>query len=387
MRPKLQVLIMQKLPFLFFLFCILLSYNSFGQKYYYKTDSTHVEGIFLLMDNPSVNAKICQQLLGQDTLAFGPEEVKEYGFFNGQTFYSREIDINGTTELVFLERIVEGNVGLYYYPGQRGKRLFVELEGELTELTNTNGERDYRALLMGISQSCEYLRDQPRKIPFTMSAITKFIKLLNECKPRYLPRPSFGFTGGYINARLLRPEGVRNRFLVNTNFVPANSWIAGVYADIPIFREYVSLRPEIHYSTSQFYSLEVNENFIYDLFLDLSTVHLPLLIRYTAPSYRLRPFVQAGGQIGIQYFNESRFYTTTLIDSPIYGDLLNVAFQPGEEFMGNLKYSLSFGTGVHYAISPMKTLFLEIRFNRYTFPILDRNLVEQDLFFMTGISF
>src|SRR6266542_643848 len=111
------------------LYLILFLIQSFivnGQRGYYVKDSLISVGVMLIDGGAIQNAQQCQIEEKKKTLIYSPDEIKEYGFNGGSVYISRIIKIDNKERKVFLERLNEGSINLYYYKDRKGKKFFLE---------------------------------------------------------------------------------------------------------------------------------------------------------------------------------------------------------------------------------------------------------------------
>src|ERR1035437_2315452 len=123
---------MMKVLFLFLL-TIISPVLLRAQMDYYIKDSTMKAGIDLINNTDSKNAQFCQIQEGEKSLTYTPYQISEYGFANGRVYKSFPITIKDSTTRLFLERIVEGKLNLYYLKTKQcRKRYFIIKASSIT---------------------------------------------------------------------------------------------------------------------------------------------------------------------------------------------------------------------------------------------------------------
>jgi len=133
-----------KIKFILFLLPIVLLLNAqsnFQSGYIIKPNNDTINGYIEIRDSKS-NSRQCffrDSLAGKSQM-FGPGDIEGYRFLNGKFFISKSIKEIQSGEKVFLEFLVNGRVNMYHFSDEKD-RYFVEKEGEIYELLNSDGIR------------------------------------------------------------------------------------------------------------------------------------------------------------------------------------------------------------------------------------------------------
>jgi hypothetical protein len=111
-----------------------------------------------------------------------PSQIDEAGVTNGVTFISKDVEIGGVTERIFLERFYTGEINIYYLHSGSGKRFFIESDSiGFREEPVLSNKYELRRFLRGISSDCEYVIPEVEKVLPTKYSIARFFKKYENC--------------------------------------------------------------------------------------------------------------------------------------------------------------------------------------------------------------
>lgn len=92
----------------------------YGQNDYMALKDSMVVGIKLQEGHDQLNSRLCRMVeKNGDITEYSPDEVSEYGFENGRIYVSQTVVVNGSERTVFLERLADGALTLYYLHRKR----------------------------------------------------------------------------------------------------------------------------------------------------------------------------------------------------------------------------------------------------------------------------
>lgn len=345
------------------LILILLIINSiylFGQRGFYATDSSKYVGIKLIDGGSIQNAKICKIQRGNEVITYTPEQIKEYGFEKGKTYMSKNISINNEQEIVFLERLIQGNVNLYFYKDNKGKRFYIETDSsrliELLKKDKSNETIPFKDTLKIIFKDCESLHYALKYVAFNNISLSKSVIFLNKCEPKPFPYKKLGIITGLDVSRPLNSM-ISNELLQNAEFNNDYSVIFGLFIDLPILYSYYSIHPEIYFQKNAFSYHSESENKINDVIINASNLNLPILFRYTYPSLLIRPYLNIGSNFSFNYRNENAIY-----EANISNDVIEINDVKESIFFSEIQIGYIIGGGIQYKINSKNSIFLELRF-------------------------
>lgn len=344
------------------LYLILFLIQSFivnGQRGYYVKDSLMSIGVNLIDGGAIKNAQQCQIGEKKKTLIYSPDEVKEYGFKDGSVYISRIVKINNEEKKVFLERLSKGNINLYYYKDKKGKKFFLEKDsGQLVEVLKKGIDNsNYKNFLNPYIQDCNNVTEALKLVTYSKPSLTKFIDQYNSCLHKPFPFIKYGLIIGYGISKPLNSK-ISDKVLKNAVFKNDNTFNFGLFADIPILLSYFSLHPEMYIQKNAFSSHYNFGNTVTDIIMNTTSINIPLFIRYTYPTLKLRPYVNIGGTFTYNVRNNNAVYTAT-----ISNDIIEIEETNNSNIYSAKQIGYAVGGGIQYNIDYRKSLFFEVRYN------------------------
>jgi hypothetical protein len=272
----------------------------------------------------------------------------------GTVYESQEIFVNGENKKVFLERLEKGTISLYRYTSSGFTLYYVRKDSaELVEL-----EKD-KAAFIEISQDCEYISAATQLASFNKRSLSNLVAHYNNCENKPFPYPKIGILGAWGPSNLQISPDFPDASLDDISFDPSASFLVGIYADLPIRRSYFSVNTGLYFSQNGFSANSRKDQVDVDVVVNVSTLQVPLLLRYTLPAPKWRPFLNIGGTFAYHVENASAIYESSitdeviLIDQPIRNDLV-----PDQLLM------YSAGIGLQYSLDYRKTLSAEVRYSQ-----------------------
>jgi len=120
----------------------LFSQSDFRKGYIIKTDNDTIYGLIDYRGEKANSEKCCFKLKESDEVTnYAPTEILSYRFIDDKYYISKEVIINNTPEIKFLEFLVNGIVDLYYMRDLNGIHYFIEKSGNgIIELKQTEYE-------------------------------------------------------------------------------------------------------------------------------------------------------------------------------------------------------------------------------------------------------
>lgn len=357
---------------------------TFGQKGYFSTNTTKSTGIKLIDGGALTNSKLCQVKKGDKIVEYSPYEVREFGFDDGRVYVSREIQTSDSTKKVFLERLCEGETNLYYYIEKGRKSFFIEKNGSLFfELQKRNKDnRTYTEQLSDVTNDCSNVADAVKYIGYKKKSIARFIERYNTCVERPFPHFRYGLTLGYELAKLVTPSDNLADDLKYLDFNYAGGLAIGLFIDNPILVSDVSLHGEVCFSKQGFsYNKRIDDKDI-DFVANLSTLKVPLLIRYTYPSNKIRPFANLGLVGSFNIRNKCQLYETTISKSKI--EIVDAKLSSA---IDNIQLGYCMGGGMEYKLKSRNSLSFEMRYTNQYGIVNPETLRISGFSLVTGITF
>ena len=353
----------------------------FGQNDYYATDSSTIIDVQLIDNGELLNSRFCQIKRKKTISQYTPYEVKEYGFKNGPVYLSKRIEIADSSKMVFLERLVNGNTTLYYYRGEKIGTYFLEKDStlfvELPKYERDNKNINFNGFLLDITSDCPEVADATKLVRFSKKSLSKLISRYNKCELKPFPVFKYGLILGYGGNKL-----IKNDYTNQFDFRYDGGYTFGIFIDNPILVSDFSAHIELYYSRHGFSYNKQAEDLDVDFVANTSTLNLPILIRYTYPSNKIRPFVNTGGYFTYNFKNENAFYEAIINQSTI-----EIEKVIENSMISKYQVGYSIGGGLEYKLNYKNSLFFELRHNKLFDLSGSGSLNQSELHLFTGINF
>ncbi len=371
-----------------------------GQSAYYSTDSMTKSGIELVEGRAVINSRFCRVMKGDSIIQYSPYEIEEYGFKNGKVYISKEIQISDSTQRVFLERLDIGKMTLYYYKGRGIRTFFLEKDTSFfMEIPKRNSNNiKYNQQLLKVINDSPNTTDAVRLVSYTKKSLSTLVAKYNNHELRPFPHFRFGLNIGYELNKLKPPK--EKNYETNSNLphmIPVDGtqehldmfdykynggFTIGLFVDHPIYVSDFSLHTELNYSRHEFYYYKQIDNGYAHFIANISSLNVPILLRYTYPAMKIRPYINLGGVLAYHIKNENSIYEESLS-----GNIIDINTIEESSLIEKKQFGLSAGCGIEYILNYKYSLFFELRYNRQC-GLADSESLNISLFnFMTGIYF
>jgi len=341
---------------------------------YVATDSSLSTRVKLIQSRPKDNSQFIRQETITGLVKHSPEQLSEYGFKNGTVFVSREILLEGKSKKVFLERLAKGQITLYYYIDKDTKTFFLELDSVLVELGK---DKNFRDVLETHTNDFEWKTRQVKTVNYSKKSLTSLIDQYNSGKNKPIPFTRFGLLTGPITTSWRTPPQAFNTYLNNSSFSNSSAISYGLFIDVPLSNS-ISINAGLNISEAETTTTTVTLFGRYNALVEIISVDIPLLVRYTLPTLRIRPFINAGLMYSYNLKNENAIYR-----SEFRGSLFGVV--PNQEFISRSMFGPTYGFGLQYAVHRRKVLSVEFRGNYLFMDQITLNKSQAAVLF--GLSF
>lgn len=260
---------------------------------------------------------------GAPATVFSPTELRAYGLPAERKHY-RALTPAGAPQPAFLEVLVSGAANLYALrDADRADHYYVATETfPLTELVHRKVMQEqasvmheqniYRTTLAQALAGCPVAQTQLPALRYTAAELARAVAAYNNCQappadvaaiaaaggtPRG-PRPRLGIVLGAERTAMNVDFADMYNGAHTLRFSPKIAPIGGLFLAVPLgaLSRKLSLEVELLYESLRYdqafgnaYS-SASDRYTFDL----AYLRLPLLVRYTYPTGRVRPFVEAG---------------------------------------------------------------------------------------------
>ncbi len=363
---------------------LFLGIISKGQDGFFLTDTTISAGVKIIDNGEYINARLCEVKKGKTIEKYSPDEILSYGFDNDKIFISKEIPYNEDTVRFFLEQLSEGEYVLYYLADKKQSTFFIEKDStNFFEFPkgNKNDDSYFQNQLQKITSDFPEISTNTKLVKYNKTSLKKFIKEYNNRIDKPFPHLKFGFTGVFEMSKFLLPSQLNNDYLNQLNLKYESSLGGGFFADIPIKASDFSYHTEVLYTKHGYSISEKKDNNIIDFVANISTIKIPALFRYTYPSKKISPFVEAGGIIGLNLNNESQLYNSVFASNTI-----EINAVPTDNLISEFQEGISLGLGLEYRLNFKNSIFFEIRYNQFSGNNNFKTINTSDIQFITSIN-
>lgn len=351
-----------------------------GQNGYIITDSMQRDKMIIMDLRDINNARYCKVKENGEWVLYKPKDIKEYGLSNGIVYISKEIPAGDPDKSVFLERLQQGKVNFYYYMDTLGvTRYYFEKAGQgMTEITRRNSDGlSFRRQLSAITADCPEFSNALKLVVYKKYPLSVLISRYNECELKPIPTFRFGLIAGYNSVKLIKVQDDEVPYYFDLQY--EGGYTLGLFADRPLLAGNFSIHPELYYTKLRMSYNSLMADKEMDLVSNISFLKMPVLIRYSLPAVRIRPFINLGGILSATIRDKTLMYKTR-----ITGDIIEIMSAKKPEPLNKILIGYVIGGGVEFKLNASHSLFLEIRHNTFTGSHGNEKISEFNC--MTGIN-
>lgn len=321
---------------------------------YFATDSTLVVGAKVIASSRASNSEFIKIEDKGKITTYSALQITQYGLSDGTVYESYKIHSDNEEKTVFLERLVSGKITLYRYVDREHRTYYIRKDStDLQEL-----QKDMGALKFA-SQDCEFMADAIRLASYTPQSLQKLASRYDKCESKPFPYAKVGILAGFRQMSLQQPSGYDNSLLNDNPFPSSGSLAIGVFADLPIFMSEFSFHPEVFYTMYKVAASSYTTQAEVDALVSLSTLHVPLLFRYTVPTLTWRPFFDAGPYFSYNLKNSSDIYYATTNNNTV-----TIEKPLQDKLVSDYIVGYSAGAGLQRKLNYKKTVSAELRYTR-----------------------
>lgn len=338
------------------LFIIISLADLQAQRAYIARDTATEVGVELIPGSAAQNAQFIRLKEGKEIIQYSPDEISGYRLSDGKVYVSRDIGLAVREKKVFLQKLVQGNMDLYFYTEEELQRFFLETrDGQLLPLPE---EQDFRQTLSQAMSGCEAVSDAIRLVRYRKNSLSRLVEMYNDCEYRPFPYPKIGVAAGFQLTNIIVQDAILDYVLNLTDFQPRPTLSIGFFADLPIEATNLSFHTGLFVSQNRF-NIFAADTSLYRVLVNIVTLDLPMMVRYNFPSDKLRPFVNAGGVLSYHIRNTNGIYVIS--DN---GDSETPNPRTQQTILSDLVPGLALGGGLQYPLDYRRLLSLEVRYTR-----------------------
>lgn len=371
---------------LFFFVATLSNLNSLtAQTEYIKTDSSLMTNVRVIVRTPSFNSRYIDVISKNDTITYTPDDILEYGSRYGNIYVSREINISGEIKKVFLQQLVKGSATLFYYREKGFGTYFIEKKSVASTKFVEVTDKDRKKILASILDDCEWIEGPMKIVKYTKRSLTKFVTHYNECRERPFSFIKFGVSVGYgltdmrVNSKFglaLRstPISFATEEIRATPLLADGAPMFGAFTEIPLSLIDFSLTTGVYFSKNEYEFLTDPSRVgrVDKISIKISSFDIPIMLRYTFPKRKIRPFTNFGPVFSFHTTNSNGVFNLENENTVNFS------------FVRKRYFGLTVGAGVVRNIDHRKTMSLELRTS--TFFGDDRSLGKNQANLILGFT-
>lgn len=301
---------------IFFFACSLLAFQfAFAQQDFRDgyIVTLQYDTVFLKIDYRSraKSYELCRTKGGSSIKEYSPEELSGYGFVNDKCFES------GIIERSFVEVLVRGEPSLYrhgssYYI-KKDETLYHLEQGEIKIEHNAKRDSRWKGLLAFITHDCLSGHEALKKLTFDERSITELIIQYNNCRQSQFT--VYKTTKSWTKVEAGIVLGVTRSTLTVDNTKSHDHSVGPsigltLAVSSPRVSSRMGLQPEVHVSRADYSLMQVAKGASYtvyeDTYINVTTVSVPLLIRYSFPERKYALKLSAGMNVDLHVKSDAR---------------------------------------------------------------------------------
>ena len=288
----------------------------------------------------------CLFKTSKETREYFPNELNEFGYKNSLTFKSKIVPNR------FAQYLVRGRINLYY-----SKNMFhIEKNGEIFDLKEDTDSKEYewQVLLSHQTSDCPKLLDNViMNLNLNKEDLTNIIIDYNnytssEYKVFKDHRKKSIFEYGVVfgmNKSAINSKNGNYSYIKDNYIYPDFGLVMSISANKAYKKTY--FLAEIHFSKSNYYAYQsINSltsiNEFSDSYIDLTTISIPLSVKYAFSKKKSSIYIQGGVNIDYHIKSDMRNYTEIINQNIVYGKNSNTKLEVNKTPIGLLT-----GIGFH----------------------------------------
>lgn len=327
---------------------------------------------------------------------YAPTALRAYGLRQGARYEAQPVPApvvlqntpavaTAPTPILFMQVLARGKATLYAFPDaqDRNRYCFRTAGQPLVELTQikevavVQGRRmlveqyPFRDVLKGAMVDCAGVLPLISRAALKDADLVKIFSTYNSCSPGAAPAEGtvrkaevhWTLLAGVQRGSTTYYDGSEGQALTS-DLRPLLG--VGVLVNPMAFNRKIALRAELIFQEQRYETTYQRRNSNTTLPINrklqanLKNLRLPLMLRYTWPSGKLRPYVQAGVELGILLGQDSYLYS---LEEQYTGPPTN---RSAEVEMLPLSIGGTAGLGLLVPLGTRNALQVEIRFNQLT---------------------
>jgi len=291
-----------------------------------------------------------------DTI-FYPQDIRGFVFEDGRIYVSEKIIMDGKEQHVFMEQLIKNDsVSIYSFSRSGEESFFMKERNALPVQIERDMEPFKTYLLNGIPVCDDLTKSTFDKMKLNRYDILNNYKALTNCNIRYAARNvSIGVMGGFaLNMMEKNPT-------LGLTSDRGNSYIVGVFVDIPLSYKAFSIRPELFYQNESYRGKATTATFLpspleANYAFQRESLVMPIMFRYTNidAQSKVLPYAELGVVGGYAAIRERFRVISKLKGGSDFYHLMD----PISKFY----YGVAIGGGAELEVIPNFTSYIGLRY-------------------------
>ena len=406
--------------FLFINITNIFSQSDLREGYIIKKDNDTIHG-WIDYRSSKKNSEECLFKQHEDggIMQYKPDQLIGYRFTDSKYYLSKDVQLNGEKQIIFLEFLINGIIDIYFYINNFSEYYFVDTgDGQLIELKNKqisifNEGKNYTKESKEYVGQLKYIFNQNFDIAKEVDNVTLDSKSLKNITKKYhnsvcqdaciiyenktVPKTKkFGLLLG-VNFNTIH-YNIRNRplthiefYLSQSNFNVSITPSIGFFykQNMPKTNERLYIQYDFIYHKTKLHSLEKTFN-EYDGLTHVNSIDLTrhslnnsLSLKYETPRGKFRPTYQIGGFLN--YFVKTNYLRESSLILPSGTESLPIEYTNNP--FTNFDFGLNFGIGLNLKLENTKELFLDLKYQRglgLLIPLVNSNYLSLNIGYELG---
>lgn len=327
----------------------------------------------------SNNYKSCIFKGEQEESVYYPDEILGFGYDHDKFFLSQIVEGS------FVEVLVLGEISLFKSTNEfhlkkdtsvyTVKSFYeeVKINGKVFKTENTN----WKGIVSYLMSDCiSNLNSILSKLRLEEKSLTELVVKYNECKGRAFTefktnqpwaKYSIGASMGIARSEIQTKNDLDYMFYMDASYISLDP-VMGILVEMsmPRLNENLAVQAEIQFIKSSYSSLTLinTSTTYYDTYIDLSTLSVPLSLKYTFPEKRFGWYLQGGANLDYHVK-----LTSKLLIENVYGNVVHTLPERSAFPLSVNKFQLGYWGGVGI-VKSFEKFKASIAFRHYEIPAL-----------------
>lgn len=292
---------------------------------------------------------------------YDKDSILEFGYDQGKRWIKKEILVNNSNVLQFLEVIEDGFYQLLFSKTLNNFYLDTDM---LTELQfQTAQDNTFREQLTKLVDHCPNTMATLSNLKYKKASLQFLVENANHSKCSIIPVESMGVSVGIGEAAMNLSEAQVNNLIFYGIKLSGTSYEATVFHEAPIWGiKHISIIEKLTYNRTTYTGSKLDNNQHSDIRMDVNALQLAVSPRFILPFIKLRPYLEAG--VAMSYWFKTTDELLRADFTGNNGELITLSEYKNTIDLSPLFYGYDIGTGIYYFYKTNRYLSLGVRMNQ-----------------------